>query len=68
MSGPPPIRPAPRGLKKQIFGAVAAGIGLFNAGTDPAQQADLFDWVLVGMGVVWLLYGSWERRRGSGEG
>jgi hypothetical protein len=55
-------------LKKQIFGMVALGIGLFNAGTDPAWQADLFDWVLVGMGVVWLLYGSWERRRGGGEG
>lgn len=57
------VRPAPRGLKKQIFGAVLLGIGLFNLWYEPGQTADPFDRVLAGAGLAWLLYGRWEARR-----
>ena len=64
---PAKLRPAPRGLKKQIFGAVLLGIGVFNvlAAAFLLYERDLFYDLLVLVGFFLFLYGFLEKRRHS---
>ena len=58
-------RAMPKGLKKQIFGAMLLALGLVGvvlSGTWNSQP-DLFDIVLIAGGIGLWLYGAFEKRR-----
>ena len=55
----------PEGVKKQIFGSVLLSIALFNLiiATLLGYQVDIFYFILLGLGLTSLLYGTWQKKR-----